>query len=180
MKSQKLLEESYTIWINGLSGAGKTSIAIKLKEALQEVHKQVIIIDGDEFRERYSQDLGFSIADRIENIKRAANLAKEYNDKGYLCICAFISPTNFIRKIARDIISTQKFIEVFIDVPLVTCMNRDPKKLYHNASKGKILNLTGINSPFEKPDRSDLNLDGNLEVEKNVAFICSYIDSHKE
>lgn len=143
------------IWFTGLSGSGKSTIANALDKELHAQGKRTYILDGDNIRQGLNKDLGFSNADRVENIRRVAEVAKLMMDAGLMVMTAFISPFRAERQMARELIGEDNFIEVFIDTPLEVCEQRDPKGLYKKARSGKIPNMTGINSPYEKPESPD-------------------------
>ncbi|MGB3067855.1 MAG: sulfate adenylyltransferase subunit CysN [Ottowia sp.] len=140
------------IWFTGLSGSGKSTIANALEKELHAQGKRTYILDGDNIRQGLNKDLGFTDADRVENIRRAAEVAKLMMDAGLIVMTAFISPFRAERQMARELIGEENFIEVFIDTPLEVCEHRDPKGLYKKARHGLLPNMTGINSPYEPPD----------------------------
>jgi bifunctional enzyme CysN/CysC len=146
------------IWMTGLSGAGKSTIADALEQQLHHASRHSYILDGDNIRQGLNKDLGFSDADRVENIRRVAEVAKLMLDAGLLVISAFISPFRAERDMARELIGGDNFIEVFIDAPLAVCEARDPKGLYHKARQGKINNMTGIGSRYEAPSQPDVHI----------------------
>lgn len=146
------------LWLTGFSGAGKTTLARELESRLEAQGKAVVVLDGDSLREGLCRDLGFSPQDRSENLRRAAEVAKLFADKGFTVICAFISPLRGQRETAREIIGAERFREVFIDADLKTCEQRDVKGLYAKARRGEISNFTGIGADFEVPDRPDLHI----------------------
>jgi bifunctional enzyme CysN/CysC len=148
------------IWLTGLSGSGKSTLANALEKELHTQGKRTYILDGDNVRHGLNKDLGFTDADRVENIRRVAEVAKLMMDAGLMVITAFISPFRAEREMARDLIGRENFIEVFIDTPLEVCIERDPKGLYRKAKEGLIPNMTGINSRFEKPSHPDIHIDG--------------------
>lgn len=148
IKNQKAL----TIWMSGLSGSGKSTIANNLEFTLHSMSYHTYILDGDNTRLGLNKDLGFSEEDRVENIRRVAESCKLMNDAGLIVICSFISPFKINRDHARQIIGDDRFIEVFIDADLTTCEMRDPKGLYKKARLGEIKEFTGISSPFEIPE----------------------------
>lgn len=146
------------IWLTGLSGAGKSSVANALELALCEAGRHTYLLDGDNVRLGLCQDLGFSDADRVENIRRISEVAKLFIDAGLIVITAFISPFIHDRALARDVIGEGNFIEVFIDTPLSECERRDPKGLYKKAREGLIKNFTGIDSDYEAPLNPDIRI----------------------
>ena len=139
------------IWFTGLSGSGKSTIANELEKALHAQGKRTYILDGDNIRQGLNKDLGFTDADRVENIRRVAEVAKLMMDAGLIVMTAFISPFRAEREMARELIGTDNFVEVFVDTPLDVCEQRDPKGLYKKARSGELPNMTGINSPYEPP-----------------------------
>ncbi|POA21764.1 adenylyl-sulfate kinase [Pseudomonas sp. FW300-N1A1] len=139
------------IWLTGLSGAGKSSIANVLELALCNAGRHTYLLDGDNIRLGLCNDLGFSDADRVENIRRISEVAKLFMDAGLIVITAFISPFLRDRALAREVIGEGNFVEVFIDTPLSECERRDPKGLYKKAREGLIKNFTGIDSAYEAP-----------------------------
>ncbi|MEJ0107018.1 MAG: adenylyl-sulfate kinase [Bacteroidota bacterium] len=143
--------KSFVLWFTGLSGAGKTTIACKLEEKLHEKKIRTIILDGDNTRLGINKDLDFSPEGRKENIRRVAEISKLMNDAGVIVIASFISPFAADRRMARNIIGKENFVEVFVDASLEICMERDTKGLYQKALAGEIKNFTGIDSPYEAP-----------------------------
>jgi len=139
------------IWFTGLSGSGKSTIANALEKGLHAEGKRTYIMDGDNIRQGLNKDLGFTVADRVENIRRVAEVAKLMMDAGIIVMTAFISPFRAEREMARELIGNENFIEVFVDTPLEVCEQRDPKGLYKKARIGELPNMTGINSPYEPP-----------------------------
>lgn len=150
-REQHLRQRSKVIWMTGLSGSGKSTIAIQLERRLLEAGFFAQILDGDNIRTGINANLGFSLDDRRENIRRIAEVAKLYLQSGVITICSFVSPTVEIREQARAIIGADDFLEVFINTPLEICEQRDVKGLYKKARAGEIKDFTGINSPFEPP-----------------------------
>ncbi len=153
-----LKQKSRVIWMTGLSGSGKSTIAGLLERKLLEHGFFAQVLDGDNIRSGINNNLGFSLEDRKENIRRIAEIAKLYANSGIITICAFVSPTADIRAYAKQIIGTDDFIEVFVDAPLAICEERDVKGLYKKARNGEIKDFTGIDSPFESPISPDLIL----------------------
>ncbi|MGZ3883493.1 MAG: adenylyl-sulfate kinase [Bacteroidia bacterium] len=152
------------LWMTGLSGAGKSTIAYALEKKLQQEGVLCEVLDGDTLRQGLNADLGFSETDRLENIRRTAELAKILCLNKFVVICSLITPTNEIRELARKIIAEQ-FKLIHISTPIGTCRNRDVKGLYKKADSGEIKNFTGINSPFEYPDHADLAINTEHETE---------------
>lgn len=146
------------IWLTGLSGAGKSSIANALELALCNEGRHTYLLDGDNVRLGLCHDLGFSNKDRIENIRRISEVAKLFIDAGLIVITAFISPFKRDRALAREVIGAENFIEVFIDTPLNECERRDPKGLYKKARQGLIANFTGIDSAYEPPENPQIKI----------------------
>jgi adenylylsulfate kinase len=172
IKSQKAL----TIWMSGLSGSGKSTIANNLEFTLHSKNYHTYILDGDNTRLGLNKNLGFSEEDRIENIRRVSEVCKLMNDAGIIVICSFISPFKKNRDQAREIIGEDRFIEVFIDTDLSTCEMRDPKGLYKKARLGEIKDFTGISSPFETPTDCIVLTNNNPEdLDKNVKYLLDKI-----
>jgi bifunctional enzyme CysN/CysC len=151
------------IWFTGLSGSGKSTIANALEKELYAQGNRTYILDGDNIRKGLNNDLGFTDADRIENIRRIAEMANLMKDAGLIVIVAFISPFKREREMAKNLIGSESFVEVYLNTPLEICEQRDAKGLYQLARSGKIPNFTGINSPFEKPDSADIEIDTSNE-----------------
>lgn len=152
-----LNQKSVVLWLVGLSGSGKSTIAIALERLLLQHGYFAQMLDGDNIRSGINRDLGFSIEERNENIRRIAEIAKLYAQSGIISINSFISPTKDIRQMASDIIG-QDYIEVYVDTPLEVCESRDVKGLYAKARKGEIKGFTGIDSPFEVPEKPDIHI----------------------
>lgn len=151
--------EGKVIWFTGLSGSGKSTLANGLEHALHLAGKHTYILDGDNIRSGLCSDLGFSDADRVENIRRIAEVSKLMLDAGLIVIAAFISPFRAERDMARKLIGTDNFIEVYVNTPLEVCEARDHKGLYKKARAGIITNMTGISSPYEAPEVPELTID---------------------
>jgi bifunctional enzyme CysN/CysC len=167
------------IWFTGLSGSGKSSIANILEKKLQSLGKHTITLDGDNLRHGLNRDLGFTEADRVENIRRVGEVAKLMLNSGLICITSFISPFESERTMARSLVSESEFIEVFVDTPLSICEQRDVKGLYAKARSGEIPNFTGISSPFEAPSNPEIRIDTtdtSAEEAANqiIAFLSKY------
>lgn len=164
------------IWFTGLSGSGKSSIANILEKKLQALGKHTITLDGDNMRHGLNRDLGFTAADRVENIRRVGEVAKLMVNSGLICITSFISPFESERKMARSLVSENEFIEVFIDTPLSVCEERDVKGLYAKARSGQIPNFTGISSPYEPPEKPEIRIDTTkLSAEAAANEIIEFI-----
>lgn len=165
------------LWFTGLSGTGKSTIANALEQALAELGKHTYLLDGDNLRLGLCRDLGFSDADRQENIRRVAEVARLFVDAGILVITAFISPFQRDREMARELIGEDAFIEVFIDTPLAECERRDPKGLYGKARAGLIMNFTGIDSAYEEPEHPAIRINTQEDdLPTAVNRILSYLE----
>jgi adenylylsulfate kinase len=144
-------QHAKVIWLTGLSGSGKTTLAIGLERALFDAGKLAYVLDGDNVRTGINNNLGFSDADRKENIRRIAEVAKLFANAGVITICCFVSPTIEIRNMAKSIIGENDFLEVYVNASLESCEQRDVKGLYAKARKGELKDFTGIHQPFEAP-----------------------------
>lgn len=147
------------IWFTGLSGAGKSTISNILDQKLYALGNHTMLLDGDNLRHGLNRDLGFTEADRVENIRRVGEVAKLMVDSGLIVICSFISPYRAERDMVRSLVAEGDFIEVFVNTPIEECMRRDPKGLYTKAKEGKIKNFTGIDAPYEAPERPEIRLE---------------------
>lgn len=157
---EALLGQSGTvIWMSGLSGSGKSTLACKLERILQEEGRFVKLLDGDNVRTGLNNNLGFSDEDRRENIRRVAEVAKLLADSAVIVIASFITPSNALRSLAREIIGDDDLLEVYVKASYETCAQRDPKGLYAKVAAGEIKHFTGKDSAFELPNRPDLTLD---------------------
>ena len=170
------------IWFTGLSGSGKSSIANILEKKLQSQGKHTITLDGDNIRHGLNRDLGFTAADRVENIRRVGEVAKLMLNSGLICITSFISPFESERNMVRSLMSENEFIEVFVDTPLSVCEERDVKGLYAKARSGKIPNFTGISSPYEEPKNPEIRIDttkvsAEEAADQIIDFIIGYLIS---
>jgi adenylylsulfate kinase len=161
-KEKLLNQKAKAIWLTGLSGAGKTSLGINLEKALFNKGFLTQILDGDNIRSGINKNLKFTEADRLENIRRISEVNKLFVNCGIITINCFISPTNEIRQMAKNIIGKENFIEVFVNAPLNVCEQRDVKGLYKKARNGEIKNFTGIDSPFEIPTNPDIEIRTDL------------------
>lgn len=158
-KEQQLRQRGITVWFTGLSGSGKSTIAIALERRLTERGLFCRILDGDNIRFGINRDLGFSEADRTENIRRIAEVSKLFTQTGIITLAAFVSPTNALRAMAREIIGAEDFAEIYVATPLEECERRDVKGLYQKARRGEIRDFTGISAPFEAPENPTLRID---------------------
>jgi bifunctional enzyme CysN/CysC len=147
------------LWLTGLSGAGKSSIASHVEKLLYGLNKHTTLLDGDNVRHGLNKDLGFSAADRVENIRRIAEVTKLMTDAGLIVITAFISPFRAERQLVRELLRPGEFFEIFIDTPLAVAESRDVKGLYKKARAGQLKNFTGIDSPYEPPLDPELRID---------------------
>lgn len=175
-KESLLRQHSVMIWFTGLSGSGKSTIAIALE---RELHKRGLlcrILDGDNIRTGINNNLGFSEADRVENIRRIAEVSKLFIQTGIITIAAFISPSNEIREMAASIIGKEDFLEIYVNTPIEECERRDVKGLYAKARRGEIKDFTGVSAPFEAPFHPALSLDTSvLTVEESVNRLLDLI-----
>ena len=171
LKEKRNQHKSRVIWFTGLSASGKSTIANATEKVLSDRGFQTYILDGDNVRMGLNQDLGFSPEDRTENIRRISEVAKLFIDSGSIVLTAFISPYRLDRDKAREIISSDDFIEVFVSASLSVCESRDPKGLYKKARAGEIKGFTGIDAPYEEPLSPELI----IETDKNNIEACAQI-----
>lgn len=175
-KEQLLKQRGMMLWFTGLSGSGKSTVAIALERELHSRGLLCRILDGDNIRSGINNNLGFSAEDRVENIRRIAEVGRLFVDTGIITIAAFISPNNQLREMAAEIIGKDDFVEVFVSTPLEECEKRDVKGLYAKARRGEIRNFTGISAPFEAPEHPDITLDtSKLPVEESVKILLDYV-----
>lgn len=175
-KEQLLRQRGMMLWFTGLSGSGKSTVAIALERELHSHGLLCRILDGDNIRSGINNNLGFSAEDRVENIRRIAEVGRLFVDTGIITIAAFISPNNQLREMAAEIIGKDDFVEVFVSTPLEECEKRDVKGLYAKARRGEIKNFTGISAPFEAPEHPDITLDtSKLPVEESVKILLDYV-----
>lgn len=157
-RSESLRQKPVVLWFTGLSGSGKSTIASIVEKKLHLEGRHTYVLDGDNVRHGLNRDLGFSDADRVENIRRVAEVARLFTDAGMITLVSFISPFKAERQMARDLLQPGEFVEIFVDTPLEDCKARDPKGLYSKAEAGEIPNFTGISSPYEAPENPELHL----------------------
>lgn len=175
LREQQMGQNACTIWMSGLSGAGKSTIANALEKRLYTMGKKTMLLDGDNVRMGLNSNLGFSDEDRVENIRRIAEVAKLMNDAGLIVITAFISPYRQDRRNAKKIIG-EGFREVYVSTSIAECEKRDVKGLYKAAREGKIAHFTGITSPYEVPERPDVAVDtAEMDVEACVDHILNQL-----
>lgn len=173
---EKLLDQKgIAIWFTGLSGSGKTTIAIALEKELRSKGILTQILDGDNIRAGINNNLGFSDADRTENIRRIAEVTKLFVNCGIVTVCCFVSPTEEIRNVAKMIIGKDDFIEVFVNTSLEVCEKRDIKGLYAKARKGEIKDFTGISAPFDAPAAPAVEITEALSIDESVKKILDKI-----
>ncbi len=175
-KEQLLKQRGMMIWFTGLSGSGKSTVAIALE---RELHKRGLlcrILDGDNIRTGINNNLGFSPEDRIENIRRIAEVGKLFVETGIITLAAFISPNNDMRRMAAEIIGKDDFLEVYISTPIEECEKRDVKGLYAKARRGEIKEFTGVSAPFEVPEHPAISLDtSKIPLEESVNRLLELI-----
>ena len=165
------------LWLTGLSGSGKSTLAFELEQRLFKLGDQAYVLDGDNVRSGLSSDLGFSQADRAENIRRIGETAGLFADAGYIVITAFISPYREDRRKARRA-TTDDFHLIYLSADLAACEKRDPKGLYKKARRGEIADFTGISAPYEAPERPDLTIDtAKLSIEECLSVLLDYVDA---
>ena len=175
-KESLLKQRGMMLWFTGLSGSGKSTVAIALERELQRRGLLCRLLDGDNIRTGINANLGFTADDRRENIRRIAEVAKLFVDTGIITLAAFISPDNEMRGMASDIIGADSFLEVYVSTPLEECERRDVKGLYAKARRGEIKNFTGISAPFEAPMSPALDLDtSKLSLQESVERLLEMI-----
>ncbi|WP_407942714.1 adenylyl-sulfate kinase [Methylobacterium ajmalii] len=157
------------VWMTGLSGAGKSTVANRVEEKLWRQGRHTMLLDGDNLRFGLNKDLGFADADRVENVRRTAEVAKLMLEAGLIVLCSLISPFRRERALARQLVGPGEFLEVFVDAPIEECRRRDPKGLYARALAGQIPNFTGISSPYEAPEAPDLHLQTDIHDVETLA-----------
>jgi bifunctional enzyme CysN/CysC len=173
------LQKPFCLWLTGLPGAGKSTIANLLEKQLFASGRHTYVLDGDNIRQGLNRDLEFSEADRVENIRRAMEVARLFVDAGLVVIVAFISPYRVERELARSRFEPDEFVEIFVDASLEECERRDPKGLYAKARRGELLNFTGIDSDYESPEAPEIHLDTVAKgPDECVDLILLYLDSN--
>ena len=178
-REQLLRQRARVVWLTGLSGSGKSTLAQQLERRLHREGYLVQVLDGDNIRSGINNNLGFSEADRTENIRRIAEVAKLYLHTGVITINSFISPTIAIRQMVRDIVGPSDFLEVFVDAPLAVCEQRDVKGLYAKARSGLIKDFTGIDAPYEPPVHPDITIATHtLDVARATEQLYGFLLPH--
>lgn len=176
-KEQLLGQRGLLLWMTGLSGSGKSTVAIALERELHRRGRLVRLLDGDNVRTGINRGLGFSAEDRTENIRRIAEVSKLFVETGIITIACFVSPTRQLRQMARSIVGPDDFREIYISTPLAECERRDVKGLYARARRGEVKDFTGISAPFEAPEHPALSLDtSRLTVEESVNKILEILE----
>jgi adenylylsulfate kinase len=175
-RAEQKQQRPLVIWFTGLSASGKSTIAGALEQILTRQDYHTYLLDGDNVRHGLCRDLGFSDGDRQENIRRVGEVAKLMTDAGLITLAAFISPFRADRRIVRDILPEGQFVEVFVDAELSVCRDRDPKGLYAKADRGEIKQFTGIDSPYEVPEKPEVHIRaGDVSVAEAVNQLLSYL-----
>lgn len=176
-KERLLGQRGVMLWFTGLSGSGKSTVAVALERELHRRGRLCRLLDGDNIRTGINAGLGFSADDRCENIRRIAEVGKLFVDTGIITLAAFVSPTEELRTLARDIIGAADFKEIFVATPLEECERRDVKGLYARARRGEVKNFTGISAPFEAPQNPALVLDTtDTPVEESVGKVLALLE----
>ncbi len=172
------LSQGQTVWLTGLSGSGKSSVAVAVERALLEAGRPAIILDGDNLRHGLNSDLGLSAQDRAENVRRVGEVAKLFAGVGWVALVPVISPYVADRDKVRASheAGALTFSEIYVDTPLEVCQSRDPKGLYAKAAAGQLTGMTGIDAPYEAPVRPDLHLDGTAAMDSLVGQVLTLID----
>ena len=179
-RSELNSQKPCVVWFTGLSGSGKSTIANILEQKLHTIGKRTYLLDGDNVRHGLNKDLGFTDTDRVENIRRVAEVSKLMVDAGLITLVSFISPFKSERQMARDLLSSDEFFEIFVNTPLEECEKRDPKGLYKKARAGELKNFTGIDSSYEEPENPDLVLDTNsTNAEELADQIINFLQVNK-
>ena len=177
---ERLLNQSpFVLWFTGLSGSGKSTIAVELEKKLYEKQKFTVLLDGDNIRHGLCSDLGFSVEDRHENLRRIRETANLFYNNAVITIVSFISPFKQDRELARNLIG-KDFIEIFVNCNIETCEQRDPKGLYKKVRNGEIKEFTGINQAYEKPESSEILINSDkMTVQETVDRIINYLVEYK-
>jgi adenylyl-sulfate kinase len=175
-RMENLSQKPCVVWFFGLSGSGKSTVAVEVEKKLTELEKTVYRLDGDNIRYGLNSNLGFSNEDRSENIRRIAEVAALFCDAGLITLVSFITPLKSMRDVSKEVIGEENLIDVYVKADVETCASRDPKGLYDKAKKGLIKDFTGISSPFEEPDNPDVVVDTRkLTLEQSVEKVLEAI-----
>jgi adenylylsulfate kinase len=178
-RERLLGQRGVTVWLTGLSGSGKSTIAVGAERELVRRGRLAYVLDGDNIRHGLNKNLGFSPADRTENIRRIGEVAKLFTDAGVIAMTSFISPYRSDRDGVRALLAPGDFVEVYVSATVETCESRDVKGLYQRARKGEIPDFTGISAPYEAPERPELVLDTNRQrVEESVASLVAHLEKN--
>ena len=178
-RERLLGQRGATVWLTGLSGSGKSTIAVAAERELVHRGRLAYVLDGDNVRHGLNKNLGFSPADRSENIRRIGEVAKLFTDAGVIAMTSFISPYRSDRDAVRALFAPGDFVEVHVAASVETCESRDVKGLYQRARRGEIPEFTGISAPYEAPERPELTLDTNRQsVEESVAELVAYLEKN--
>jgi adenylylsulfate kinase len=178
-REAKIGQRGCTIWLTGLSGSGKSTVAVAAEKVLHDRGFQTYILDGDNVRQGLNNNLGFSPDDRTENIRRIGEVSKLFTDAGVIVFTSFISPYRADRDAVRGIMSEGDFIEAYVAASLETCEGRDVKGLYAKARKGEIPEFTGISAPYEEPAKAELTIDtGKQTVDESAADLIAYLEKN--
>ena len=181
LRSHAKQQKPCVLWFTGLSGSGKSTIADELEKKLHQLGKHSILLDGDNVRHGLNKDLGFTDQDRVENIRRIAEVSKLMVSSGLITIVSFISPFQSERVMARNLLDEGEFIEIYIDTPIELCEARDPKGLYKKARAGKLKNFTGIDSEYEVPEKAEITLrNSKANIDDLVGEILEYLTKNKK
>ncbi len=179
LRAKANAQKPRVLWFTGFSGSGKSSVADRLEQKLHALGKRTYLLDGDNIRHGLNKDLGFTDQDRVENIRRVAEVANLMMDAGLIVVTSFISPFRSERQMARSMMAEGEFVEVFVDTPLEVCEQRDPKGLYKKARAGELKNFTGIDSDYEPPENAEIVLKaGDLDPDTLADQIIAYLDAH--
>src|SRR5579864_7889370 len=178
-REQLLNQKGVTVWMTGLSASGKSTIACILEQLLLHRKRHAYRLDGDNIRHGLNKNLGFSAEDRAENIRRIGEVAKLFTDAGVITLTAFISPYRADRNAVRALIEPSEFIEIFVDTPIEVCEARDPKGLYKKARAGQLKGFTGIDDPYEAPEKPELVLDGGKKsIDECADDVMAYLKAN--
>jgi bifunctional enzyme CysN/CysC len=173
-------QQPATILLTGLAGAGKTTLAYAVERRLFDMGRAVCVLDGQSMRRGISRDLGFSVTERSESLRRSAEVAKLVNDSGLICLAAFLSPEESVRQKAAEVVGRERFLVVHLDAPLELCRQRDQEGLYAKAEEGEIANFPGVSAPYEAPESPDLTLNtAELDVDECVKRIVSLLEQRR-